>query len=99
MKQHNITMLGSGLIADFYTMTLHGQRNRDRVQVVYSRSAERGEAFRSRHDIPESSTDMEAAINHADTDVLVLGTHWEPCANHVKSDGDAWRVEPASNGV
>lgn len=33
--------------------------------------------------------------DHADTDVLVLGTHWEPCANHVKSDGDVWRVQPA----
>ena len=42
MKQHKVTMLGTGLIGDFYTMTLHGQRNRDRVQMVYSRSAERG---------------------------------------------------------
>ncbi|WP_420450271.1 MBL fold metallo-hydrolase [Ilumatobacter sp.] len=31
---------------------------------------------------------------HADTDVVVLGTHWEPCANRVISDGEVWRVEP-----
>ncbi len=31
----------------------------------------------------------------ADTDELVFGTHWEPCAGHVKSHGDVWRVEPA----
>ncbi len=31
----------------------------------------------------------------ADTDELVLGTHWEPCAGYVRSDGDVWRVEPA----
>jgi glyoxylase-like metal-dependent hydrolase (beta-lactamase superfamily II) len=31
---------------------------------------------------------------HADTDELVLGTHWEPCAGYVKSHGDVWRVEP-----
>ena len=31
-------MLGTGLIGLFYTVTLHGQRNRDRVEVVYSRS-------------------------------------------------------------
>ena len=31
----------------------------------------------------------------ADTDDLVLGTHWEPCAGYVRSDGDVWRVEPA----
>ncbi len=31
----------------------------------------------------------------ADTDELVLGTHWEPCAGYVRSHGDVWRVEPA----
>jgi glyoxylase-like metal-dependent hydrolase (beta-lactamase superfamily II) len=31
----------------------------------------------------------------SDTDELVLGTHWEPCAGYVKSHGDVWRVEPA----
>jgi hypothetical protein len=31
-------MLGTGLIGDFYTMTLHGQRNRDRVEVPDGRS-------------------------------------------------------------
>ena len=45
---HGVAMLGTGLIGDFYTMTLHGQRGRDRVQVVYSRSEERGAAFRER---------------------------------------------------
>ena len=46
-------MLGTGLIGDFYTMTLHGQRGADRVRVVYSRTEERGEAFSERWDIPE----------------------------------------------
>jgi glyoxylase-like metal-dependent hydrolase (beta-lactamase superfamily II) len=32
---------------------------------------------------------------HAETDVLVLGTHWEPCAGRVRSHGEVWRVEPA----
>jgi predicted dehydrogenase len=72
VKQHKVSMLGTGLIGDFYTMTLHGQRSRDRVGVVYSRSAERGEAFRARHDIPESTTDMAAAIQHPDTDVVIV---------------------------
>jgi len=73
MQQHSITMLGTGLIGDFYTATLHGQRSRDRVQVVYSRSAERGTAFQARHGIAESTTDMAAAIEHPDTDVVVVG--------------------------
>ena len=72
MKQHKVSMLGTGLIGDFYTMTLHGQRNRDRVQVVYSRSDGRGQAFKARHGIPESTTDMMDAINHPDTDTVIV---------------------------
>jgi predicted dehydrogenase len=66
-------MLGTGLIGDFYTATLHGQRGRDRVRVVYSRSEARGEAFTERWGIPESTSDMRAAIEHPDTDVVVVG--------------------------
>ena len=72
MKAHSITMLGTGLIGDFYTMTLHGQRGADRVRVVYSRTEERGAAFRERWGIPESTTDMAPAIDHPDTDVVVV---------------------------
>jgi predicted dehydrogenase len=72
MNAHSITMLGTGLIGDFYAMTLHGQRSRDRVRVAYSRSEGRGAAFRARWDIPESTTDMLAAIHHPDTDVVVV---------------------------
>ncbi|CAN5436173.1 Gfo/Idh/MocA family oxidoreductase [soil metagenome] len=73
MKQHAITMLGTGLIADFYTMALHGQRNRDHVRVVYSRNEERGRAFAERHGIPEHTTDMHAAIDHPETDAVIVG--------------------------
>ena len=73
MKGHAITMLGTGLIGEFYTNTLQGQRGRDEVRVVYSRTAERGEAFRSRWAIAEATTDLAAAIEHRDTDVVVIG--------------------------
>ena len=73
MPAHLITMLGTGLIGDFYTMTLHGQRGRDRVRVVYSRSEERGAAFSQRWGIPEQTTDIAAAVNHPETDVVVIG--------------------------
>jgi predicted dehydrogenase len=73
MNAHAITMLGTGLIGDFYAMTLHGQRSRDRIRVVYSRSEERGAAFRQRWGIPESTTDLAVAIEHPETDVVVVG--------------------------
>ncbi len=73
MQSHVITMLGTGLIGDFYTMTLHGQRSRERVGAVYSRTEERGSEFAARWDIPHHTTDMGAAIAHPDTDVVVIG--------------------------
>src|SRR5215217_3072702 len=89
---HRVTMLGTGLIGLFYTRTLHGQRNRDRVDVVYSRSQERAEAFARENGVPETSTDLEQAIAHPETDVVVVGVpnhlHEEAialCARHRKA--------------
>ena len=73
MMQHQVAMLGTGLIGDFYTMSLHAQRSRDRVRIVYSRSAERGAAFRERWGVADSTTDLKAAIEHPDVDVVVVG--------------------------
>jgi predicted dehydrogenase len=72
MHGHAVTMLGSGLIADFYTMTLHGQRSRDHVDVVYSRSQERGETFAERWNIGEHTTSLQEAIEHPATDTVVV---------------------------
>jgi predicted dehydrogenase len=70
---HKVTMLGTGLIGMFYTMTLHGQRSRDRVHVVYSRTQERAKAFAKEWGIPKWTTDLRDAIEDADTDVVVIG--------------------------
>lgn len=66
-------MLGTGLIGMFYTMTIHGQRGRDKVHRVYSRTAERAEAFAKEWDVPNWSTDMAEAINDPETDTVVIG--------------------------
>jgi predicted dehydrogenase len=73
MPQHAITMLGTGFIGDFYTRALTGGRSREQVRVVYSRTEERGAAFRERWGIPKSTTDMKHAIEHPDTDVVIVG--------------------------
>src|SRR5215216_2486773 len=85
-------MLGTGLIGLFYTRTLHGQRNRDRVHVVYSRSQARAEAFARDNGVTVASTDLEQAIAHPETDVVVVGVpnhlHEEAialCAQHRKA--------------
>ncbi len=70
---HHITMLGSGLIGMFYTMALHRQRSRDQVHVVYSRSENRAREFAREWNVRDWTTDMEEAINHPETDVVVIG--------------------------
>src|SRR5581483_9109081 len=85
-------MLGTGLIGLFYTRTLHGRRGRDRVEVVYSRSGDRARAFADENGISHSTTDLEEAITHGSTDVVVVGLpnhlHLEAielCAEHGKA--------------
>jgi predicted dehydrogenase len=81
MRSHNITMLGTGLIGMFYTMTLHGQRGRDRVAVVYSRTPERAEQFAKQWGIPKAVTDLKQAIEDPATDTVVIGL---PNAQHLE---------------
>lgn len=67
-----IAMLGSGLIGMFYTMALHGNRGRDRVTVVYSRTEASAVQFANKWQIPHSTTDLIAAIQHPDVDVVIV---------------------------
>ena len=83
---HGVAMLGTGLIGDFYTATLHGQRGRDRVQVVYSRSEERGKAFQERWNVPAATTSIAEAVTHPDVDTVVVGL---PNALHEEAIGAA----------
>lgn len=72
-NSHGIAMLGSGLIGTFYTMTLHSQRKRDRVKVVYSRNAGRAKNFAQQWNIPRWTTSLAEAIAGDDTDSVVIG--------------------------
>lgn len=73
MSGRKVSLLGTGLIGMFYASSLHGKRGRDRIQTVYSRSAENAETFAEEWSIPEWTTDMDAAITDSDTDVVVVG--------------------------
>lgn len=87
-----IAMLGTGLIGWFYTKSLHEHRKQDRVQVIYSRSQERADAFAQEWQIPTTSTSMEEAIANPAIDTVVVGLpndlHLEAiqlCAKHGKA--------------
>jgi predicted dehydrogenase len=68
-----ITMLGAGLIGMFYTQTLNGGRGRDHVEVLYSRSEDRARRSAADWGVPRWTTDMGAAIDDPETDVVVVG--------------------------
>jgi len=89
---HSVTMLGTGLIGLFYTRTLHRQRSRDLVHVVYSRSEDRARAFAEAEGVAEWTTDLEEAVAHPATDTVIVGlpNHLheetiEVCARHGKA--------------
>jgi predicted dehydrogenase len=69
---HRISMLGTGLIGMFYTQALHRGRA-DRVHVLYSRSKERGRQCADEWGIPQCTDDLDEAIGHDETDVVVVG--------------------------
>lgn len=87
-----IAMLGTGLIGWFYTKSLHEHRRPDRVQVVYSRSEERGKAFADEWNIPKYVKTLEAAIGDPQIDTVIVGLpndlHLEAirlCCEHKKA--------------
>ena len=69
---HRIALLGTGLIGGFYTMALHGNRGRDRVQTVYSRSAEKAREFAARWSIPRATADLDEAVADPEVDAVIV---------------------------
>lgn len=70
---HKITLLGTGLIGQFYAASLIGMRNRDEIKVVYSRSPENARKFAEKWRISHWTTDLAEAIRNPETDVVVIG--------------------------
>ncbi len=68
-----ITMLGAGLIGNFYTATLLGGRSRDQIGVVCAVSEAEAKAFANKYGIPRWTADMAKAVNDPDTDLVVVG--------------------------
>ncbi|MYD90773.1 MAG: Gfo/Idh/MocA family oxidoreductase [Caldilineaceae bacterium SB0662_bin_9] len=69
----NVAMLGTGLIGMFYTQSLNGQRNRDRVTILQSRSEERARQSAAEWGVPAWTTDIDEALNHPGVTTVVIG--------------------------
>ncbi len=69
----NVAMLGTGLIGMFYTQSLNGQRNRDRVTIVQSRSEERARQSAEEWGVPAWTTDIDETLRHPGVTTVVIG--------------------------
>ena len=67
-----IAMLGSGFIGRFYADSLQGYRSKDKIVTIYSRKEESAKKFAADYNVAFSTTDMEAAINRPEVDVVCI---------------------------
>lgn len=70
---HKITMLGAGLIGNFYTMTLLGGRSRDDIGIVCAATNADAKAFADKFGIPRWTDNISEAILDPETDLVVVG--------------------------
>jgi predicted dehydrogenase len=68
----NIAMLGSGFIGRFYADSLQGYRSKDKIVSIYSRKEESTKKFAKDYGVDFATTDMEAAINRPDVEVVCI---------------------------
>ena len=68
----NIAMLGSGFIGRFYADSLQGYRSKDKIVTIYSRKEESVKKFAQDYKVAFQTTNMEAAINRPEVDVVCI---------------------------
>ena len=89
---HKISLLGSGLIGMFYTMTLHKFQSRHTIQHVFSRTEDRAKQFAGEWSIPKFSTDMKKVVDDPDTDTVIIGIPNNLHLDAVKMAADAGKA-------
>ncbi len=70
---HKITLLGTGLIGRFYTMSLLGEHGRDEIQWYVPQVWKIRAKFAEEFNIPRYSDSIEEAVADPETDVVIVG--------------------------
>ena len=70
MSKTKVALLGAGFIADIHMESYERFIPEVEVVAVYTRQADRAQAFASKHHIPKSFTDLERAIRESNCDVV-----------------------------
>src|ERR1700733_10648207 len=68
----NISMLGSGFIGRFYSDSLQGYRNRDKIVSIYSRREESAKKFADDYNVAHRTTSMEESIARPEVEVVCI---------------------------
>ncbi len=72
-KGFKIALLGSGLIGRFYAMSIQSNRSYDKIHTVCASSKESAKKFAKEWNIPNTTDNIEEAINDPQINLVVIG--------------------------
>ncbi len=67
-----LAILGSGFIARFYADALTGQRRKDEITIVYSRTLSNAKKFAEDYKVPDFADSIAACVSRKDVDAVVI---------------------------
>jgi len=67
-----LAILGSGFIARFYADALVGQRRKDVITIVYSRTEANAKKFAEDYKVPHYTDRIEECVSHKDVDAVII---------------------------
>jgi predicted dehydrogenase len=67
-----LSLLGTGLIGNFYAMSLHAQRRKDIIGTVCSVPEESVRKFAEKWNIPNYTTSIKEAVEDPDTEIVIV---------------------------
>lgn len=70
---HKVTLLGTGFIGRFYTMSLMRLRGQVKIETVFAKTKEEAKSFAEEFDVPHWTDNMEEAVRDPNTDTVLIG--------------------------
>lgn len=67
-----ISLLGTGLIGTFYTMSLHAHRRKDIIHTVCSVPEQAAREFAEKYSIPKYTSSIKEAVEDPETDLVIV---------------------------
>lgn len=68
-----LAILGSGFISRFYADALVGQRRKDEITIVYSRTISNAKKFADDYKVPNYTDNIKDCVSRKDVDAVIIG--------------------------